>query len=100
VQGVLQKYKELQDIIAVLGMDELGEEDKATVARARRIQRFMSQPFHVAENFTGTPGKYVKIDDTLSSFEAILGGECDSIPEQAFLLCGTIDEVKKKSEQM
>ena len=100
VQGVLQKYKELQDIIAVLGMDELGEEDKATVARARRIQRFMSQPFHVAENFTGTPGKYVKIEDTLSSFEAILGGECDNIPEQAFLLCGTIDEVKKKSEQM
>ena len=100
VQGVLQKYKELQDIIAVLGMDELGEEDKATVAHARRIQRFMSQPFHVAENFTGTPGKYVKIEDTLSSFEAILGGECDNIPEQAFLLCGTIDEVKKKSEQM
>ena len=100
VQGVLQKYKELQDIIAVLGMDELGEEDKATVARARRIQRFMSQPFHVAENFTGTPGKYVKIEDTLNSFEAILGGECDNLPEQAFLLCGTIDEVKKKAEQM
>jgi len=98
VQGILQKYKELQDIIAVLGMDELGEEDKAVVARARRIQRFMSQPFHVAENFTGTPGKYVKLEDTLSSFEAILGGECDNIPEQDFLLCGTIDEVKKKHE--
>jgi F-type H+-transporting ATPase subunit beta len=98
VQGILQKYKELQDIIAVLGMDELGEEDKAVVARARRIQRFMSQPFHVAENFTGTPGKYVKLEDTLSSFEAILGGECDNIPEQDFLLCGTIDEVRKKHE--
>ena len=100
VQGVLQKYKELQDIIAVLGMDELGEEDKATVARARRIQRFMSQPFHVAENFTGTPGKYVKIEDTLNSMEAILGGECDDIPEQAFLLCGTIDDVRKKSAEL
>jgi len=99
VMGVLQKYKELQDIIAVLGMDELGEEDKATVARARRIQRFMSQPFHVAENFTGMPGKYVKLEDTLSSFEAILGGECDDIPEQDFLLCGTIDEVRKKHQQ-
>jgi F-type H+-transporting ATPase subunit beta len=99
VMGVLQKYKELQDIIAVLGMDELGEEDKATVARARRIQRFMSQPFHVAENFTGMPGKYVKLEDTLSSFEAILGGECDDIPEQDFLLCGTIDDVRKKHQQ-
>lgn len=100
VQGVLQKYKELQDIIAVLGMDELGEDDKATVARARRIQRFMSQPFHVAENFTGTPGKYVKLEDTLNSMEAILGGECDTIPEQAFLLCGTIDDVRKKSQEL
>ena len=100
VQGVLQKYKELQDIIAILGMDELGEEDKATVARARRLQRFMSQPLHVAENFTGTPGKYVKVEDTISSMEAILGGECDNIPEQAFLLCGTIDDVKKKSEEI
>ena len=100
VQGVLQKYKELQDIIAVLGIDELGEEDKATVARARRLQRFMSQPLHVAENFTGTPGKYVKVEDTISSMEAILGGECDNIPEQAFLLCGTIDDVKKKSEEI
>jgi len=100
VQGVLQKYKELQDIIAVLGMDELGEEDKATVARARRLQRFMSQPLHVAENFTGTPGKYVKVEDTISSMEAILGGECDNIPEQAFLLCGTIDDVKKKCEEI
>lgn len=100
VQGVLQKYKELQDIIAVLGMDELGEEDRATVARARRIQRFMSQPFHVAENFTGTPGRYVKVEDTLNSMEAILGGECDTIPEPAFLLCGTIDDVLKKSQEL
>lgn len=100
VQGTLQKYKELQDIIAVLGMDELGEEDKATVARARRIQRFLSQPFHVAENFTGLPGAYVKIEDTLRSFEAILGGECDKIPEPAFLFCGSIDEVFKKQEQV
>lgn len=100
VQGVLQKYKELQDIIAVLGMDELGEEDKATVARARRIQRFMSQPLHVAENFTGTAGKYVKIEDTLNSFEAILGGECDDFPEQAFLLCGGIDDVLKKRDEI
>jgi len=100
VQSVLQKYKELQDIIAVLGMDELGEEDKATVARARRIQRFLSQPFHVAEVFTGQEGKYVKLEDTLNSFEAILGGECDDLPEQAFLMCGTIDEVLKKRNQM
>ena len=100
VQGVLQKYKELQDIIAVLGMEELGEDDKATVARARRIQRFLSQPFHVAEHFTGLAGKYVKIEDTLNSFEAILGGECDAYPEQAFLLCGTVDDVAAKSHDL
>ena len=100
VQGVLHKYKELQDVIAVLGMDELGEDDKAIVARARRIQRFLSQPFHVAEHFTGIPGCYVKLEDTLTSFEAILGGECDHIPEQAYMLCGTIDEVLKKHGQM
>ena len=100
VQAVLQKYKELQDIIAVLGMDELSVEDKATVNRARRIQRFLSQPFHVAENFTGIKGKYVKLEDTIRSFQAILGGECDDIPEQAFLLCGTIDDVIAKRDQL
>ena len=96
VQQVLQKYKELQDIIAVLGMDELGVEDKATVNRARRIQRFLSQPFHVAENFTGLKGAYVKMEDTIRGFQAILGGDCDDLPEQAFLMCGTIDEVLAK----
>ena len=100
VQAVLQKYKELQDIIAVLGMDELSVEDKATVNRARRIQRFLSQPFHVAENFTGIKGKYVKLEDTIRSFQAILGGECDDIPEQTFLLCGTIDDVIAKRDQL
>ncbi len=99
VQAVLQKYKELQDIIAVLGMDELGVEDKATVNRARRIQRFLSQPFHVAENFTGTKGAYVKMEDTIRGFQAILGGDCDDLPEQAFLMCGTIDEVLAKRDQ-
>ena len=97
---MLQKYKELQDIIAVLGMDELSMEDKATVNRARRIQRFLSQPFHVAENFTGTPGKYVPLDETIKGFQAILGGECDDLPEQAFMLCGTIDEVLQKRDQV
>ena len=96
VQAVLQKYKELQDIIAVLGMDELGAEDKATVNRARRIQRFLSQPFHVAENFTGLSGKYVRLEDTIRGFQAILGGECDDLPEQAFMMCGTIDDVLAK----
>ena len=100
VQSVLQKYKELQDIIAVLGMDELSLEDKATVNRARRIQRFLSQPFHVAENFTGLPGKYVPLEETIRGFEVILGGECDDIPEQAFLMCGTIDEVIRKRGQL
>ena len=100
VQTVLQKYKDLQDIIAVLGMDELSLEDKATVNRARRIQRFLSQPFHVAENFTGMAGKYVKLEDTIRGFEIILGGECDDIPEQAFLMCGSIDDVLAKRKQM
>ena len=100
VQTVLQKYKDLQDIIAVLGMDELSLEDKATVNRARRIQRFLSQPFHVAENFTGLEGKYVKLEDTIRGFEIILGGECDDIPEQAFLMCGSIDDVLAKRKQM
>ena len=100
VQSVLQKYKELQDIIAVLGMDELSLEDKATVNRARRIQRFLSQPFHVAENFTGMAGKYVPLEETIRGFEIILGGECDNIPEQAFLMCGTIDDVLAKGKKM
>ena len=99
VQAVLQKYKELQDIIAVLGMDELSVEDKSTVNRARRIQRFLSQPFHVAENFTGVKGAYVKMEDTIRGFQAILGGDCDDLPEQAFLMCGTIDEVLAKRDQ-
>ena len=100
VQAVLQKYKELQDIIAVLGMDELSVEDKATVNRARRIQRFLSQTFHVAENFTGVKGAYVRMEDTIRGFQAILGGECDDLPEQAFLMCGTIDEVLAKRKDL
>ena len=100
VQAVLQKYKELQDIIAVLGMDELSVEDKATVNRARRIQRFLSQPFHVAENFSGTKGAYVKMEDTIRGFQAILGGDCDDLPEQAFLMCGTIDDVLAKRKDL
>lgn len=99
VQAVLEKYRQLQDIIAVLGIDELGAEDRATVNRARRIQRFLSQPFHVAENFTGMEGRYVKLEDTIRSFEAILGGEADDLPEQAFLMCGDIDEVYAKRGQ-
>jgi F-type H+-transporting ATPase subunit beta len=86
VQRVLQRYKELQDIIAILGMDELSEEDKLTVARARKIQRFLSQPFHVAEVFTGTPGVYVKLEDTIRGFKAILDGKHDDLPEQAFYM--------------
>ena len=101
VQEVLQKYKELQDIIAILGMEELSEDDKLTVYRARKIQRFLSQPFHVAENFTGTPGKYVPVEDTVKGFKAILDGEMDEYPENAFFNVGTIDEVieKAKAEQ-
>ncbi len=97
VQRVLQRYNELQDIIAILGMDELSAEDRVTVRRARRIQRFMSQPFHVAENFTGIKGAFVKLEDTVSGFEAILGGECDDIPEKDFLMAGTIDDVLRGS---
>ncbi|MBQ8400521.1 MAG: F0F1 ATP synthase subunit beta [Clostridia bacterium] len=93
VTRVLQRYNELQDIIAILGMDELSAEDKQAVRNARRVQRFMSQPFHVAEGFTGVQGKYVRVDETISGFEAILGGECDDLPEQAFLMAGTIDDV-------
>lgn len=100
VQEVLQRYKELQDIIAILGMDELSEEDKLTVARARKIQRFLSQPFHVAEQFTGMPGKYVKLEDTIAGFKALLNGEVDDLPEQAFYLVGTLDEAREKAEQL
>ena len=96
VQRVLQRYNELQDIIAILGMDELSPEDRKTVSRARRVQRFMSQPFHVAESFTGMPGKFVHIEDTIKGFEAILGGDCDNIPEQSFLMAGSIEDVYAK----
>src|SRR5581483_3604558 len=92
VQGVLQRYKELQDIIAILGMDELSEDDKLTVSRARKIQRFLSQPFFVAEVFTGTPGKYVPLKETIRGFRGIVDGEYDALPEQAFYMIGTIDE--------
>ena len=100
VQEVLQKYKSLQDIIAILGMDELSEEDKLTVARARRIQKFLSQPFHVAEVFTGTPGVFVKLEDTIKGFKGILEGMYDHIPEQAFYMVGTIEEVLEKAKKM
>jgi F-type H+-transporting ATPase subunit beta len=100
VQEVLQKYKELQDIIAILGMDELSEEDKLTVARARKIQKFLSQPFFVAEQFTGLSGKFVEINETIASFKAILDGECDDIPEQAFYLVGGLNDVKEKAAKL
>ncbi len=100
VQGILQRYKELKDIIAILGMDELSDEDKQVVGRARRIQRFLSQPFFVAEVFTGSPGKYVSLKDTLSSFKAILNGEYDNLPEQAFYMVGGIDEVIEKATKL
>jgi F-type H+-transporting ATPase subunit beta len=98
VQGTLQRYKELKDIIAILGMDELSEEDKLTVARARKMQRFLSQPFFVAEVFTGAPGKYVSLKDTLAGFKAILAGEYDHLPEQAFYMVGGIEEAAAKEE--
>jgi F-type H+-transporting ATPase subunit beta len=100
VQRVLQTYKSLQDIIAILGMDELSEEDKLTVARARKIQRFLSQPFFVAEVFTGTPGKLVDLKDTISSFKAICAGEYDDLPEAAFYMVGSIEEAVEKAKQM
>jgi F-type H+-transporting ATPase subunit beta len=100
VQRILQRYKELQDIIAILGMDELTEEDKIIVGRARRIQRFLSQPFFVAEQFTGRPGKYVKLEDTISSFERVAAGEFDHLPEQAFYLQGGIEDVIAEAERM
>jgi len=100
VQRILQRYKELQDIIAILGMDELSEDDKKIVGRARRIQRFMSQPFAVAEQFTGIPGKYVKIEETVSSFERLVAGEFDHLPEQAFFMAGGIDDVVENARKM
>ena len=100
VQSTLQKYKELRDIIAILGMDELSDEDKLTVMRARKIQRFLSQPFHVAEVFTGSPGKYVSLRDTISGFKAILSGEYDHLPEQAFYMVGGIEEAVEKAKTL
>ena len=99
-QQVLQRYKDLQDIIAILGMEELSEEDKLTVSRARKIQRFLSQPFFVAEQFTGTPGKYVRVTDTIRSFKEILDGNCDDLPEQAFYMVGAIEEACAKAEKL
>lgn len=99
VQQVLQRYKDLQDIIAIMGMDELSEDDKITVSRARKVQRFLSQSFHVAEQFTGMPGQYVPLKETLRGFKMILNGECDSIPESCFLFAGTIDDVLAKAKQ-
>ena len=100
VQGVLQKYKELKDIIAILGMDELSDDDKLSVNRARKIQRYLSQPFFVAETFTGTPGKYVSLKDTIKGFQAIVNGDYDDLPEQAFYMIGEIEEAKKKADEL
>ncbi|MEE8109530.1 MAG: F0F1 ATP synthase subunit beta, partial [bacterium] len=100
VQQVLQRYKDLQDIIAILGMDELAEEDKVIVGRARKIQRFLSQPFHVAEAFTGTPGKYVPVKETIAGFKELVGGNLDHIPEQAFYMVGNLDEALEKAEKL
>jgi F-type H+-transporting ATPase subunit beta len=98
VQQVLQRYKELQDIIAIMGMDELSDQDKLSVYRARKIQNFLSQSFSVAEQFTGMPGKYVPLKETLRGFRMILDGECDDLPESAFLFAGTIDDVFEKAK--
>jgi F-type H+-transporting ATPase subunit beta len=100
VQNTLQRYKELKDIIAILGMDELSEDDKLAVSRARKIQRFLSQPFFVAEVFTGAPGKYVSLKDTINGFQAIVDGEYDHLPEQAFYMVGSIDEAAEKAEKL
>ena len=100
VQATLQRYKELKDIIAILGMDELSEEDKMAVYRARKIERFFSQPFHVAEVFTGAPGKYVPLKETIRGFKMIVAGECDHLPEQAFYMVGTIDEAMEKAKKL
>ncbi|PZQ51091.1 MAG: F0F1 ATP synthase subunit beta, partial [Phenylobacterium zucineum] len=99
-QEILQQYKQLKDIIAILGMDELSEEDKLIVARARKIQRFLSQPFHVAEQFTNTPGAFVELKDTIRSFKAIVDGEYDHLPEPAFYMVGAIEEAVAKAEQL
>jgi F-type H+-transporting ATPase subunit beta len=100
VQVTLQRYKELQDIIAILGIDELSDDDKQLVGRARKIERFMSQPFFVAEQFTGNTGKYVRLEDTIRSFKEIVDGKCDDIPEQAFLYCGSIEDVYEKAKKL
>ena len=100
VQSILQRYKELKDIIAILGMDELSEDDKMTVARARKMERFLSQPFFVAEVFTGSPGKYVSLKDTIRGFQGILSGEYDHLPEQAFYMVGGIDEAVEKAKSL
>lgn len=100
VQSTLQRYKELQDIIAILGLDELSEDDRLVVARARKIERFLSQPFFVAEVFTGSPGQYVKLEDTMKGFKMILSGELDDLPEQAFYMVGGIDQVIAKAEKL
>ncbi|MDZ4088763.1 MAG: F0F1 ATP synthase subunit beta, partial [Tabrizicola sp.] len=100
VQGMLQRYKSLQDIIAILGMDELSEEDKLTVARARKIQRFLSQPFDVAQVFTGSPGVQVPLEKTIQSFKAVVAGEYDHLPEAAFYMVGDIEEVKAKAAKL
>jgi len=100
VQAVLQKYKDLQDIIAILGMDELSEEDKVTVDRARKIERFLSQPFFVAEVFTGSPGKYVTLEESIAGFKGILDGKYDDLPEAAFYMVGSIEEVIEKAAKL
>jgi F-type H+-transporting ATPase subunit beta len=100
VQMTLQRYKELKDIIAILGMDELSEDDKRLVSRARKVERFLTQPYHVAEVFTGQKGVFVPLKDTISGFKALLNGQYDDIPEQAFLYCGTIDEVLEKAKTL
>jgi F-type H+-transporting ATPase subunit beta len=100
VQSTRQRYKELQDIIAILGLDELSEDDRLTVARARKIERFLSQPFFVAEVFTGSPGQYVSLEDTIKGFQMILAGELDDLPEQAFYMVGDISQVRAKAEKM
>jgi F-type H+-transporting ATPase subunit beta len=100
VKQILQRYKDLQDIIAILGIDELSEEDKVTVARARKVRNFMSQPFHVAEQFTGIPGRYVSLEDNIRSFKKIITGEMDDLPEQAFTLVGTIEEAVEQGKKL
>ena len=100
VKGVLQRYKDLQDIIAILGIDELSDEDKLAVTRARKIQKFLSQPFYVAEQFTGIPGKYVKLADSIRAFKEIVAGKHDDLPEQAFYMQGTIEDVIEKAKQL